>query len=88
MFKRKYIFWINYRSIKFIIKELKRDNNVMNDILISDKRSRKFIKNIYGLKKVKQMKLQVIQDCKKIEKDFEQIYKILGELNNMSLDEK
>ena len=37
---------------------------------------------------VKQMKLQVIQDCKKIEKDFEQIYKLLDELNNMSLDEK
>lgn len=88
MFKRRYNFWFNYRRIKFIIKELKRDSNVMNDILISDKRSRKFIKNIYGLKKVKQMKLQVIQDCKKIEKDFEQIYKILGELNNMSLDEK
>tara|TARA_R110000868_G_scaffold191183_1_gene435350 strand:- start:168 stop:434 length:267 start_codon:yes stop_codon:yes gene_type:complete len=88
MFKRKYNFWFNYRRIKFIIKELKRDSDVMNDILISDKSSRKFIKNIYGLKKVKQMQLHVIQSRKKIEKDFEQIYKLLDEMNNMLLDEK
>ena len=80
MFKKSYSFWFNYRRIKFIIKELKRDNDVINDILVSDKRSRNLIKKIYGLKKVKQMQLQVIQDCKKIEEDFEQIYKILDEL--------
>ena len=80
IFKKRYRFWLNYRRIKFIIKELRCNNTVMNDILVSDKDSRRFIKNIYGSKKVKQMQLEIIKDRKKIEKDFEQLYKALDSI--------